>query len=433
MKLPSLGSIFETVKQASISLIAMSGALFGLYTCYDALTGDLVIVDTLRVPPAFENLGYNGEITTQRLLDEIARVNSLASLAKERKKYGDNALFDSIAQSDAKIAGIDVKSIRGALQKAMGREPLRITGEIAQAKLDGKDAFTVRLRSSPPRRLLVDVVVDGEPGQVLEKTAMALLEQLDPAIAVSIYRQWNDYSNALRMVDAALTNDDPTDDQTVVQQRSFVYAQLGKFAEAEADALASAGFGRHTALANLYRETEKFDLALAECDAAIQASPQNPQGYYLKGRVYLRMKKTQEAIETLRQSSAKFPTYWTNHSWLGVAYMDAGNYEQAKLAFGRALAIAPQQYSVHFSMAEVENKLGNQDAALIEYRKAHAMSQMTPLYLVALLEAEKRQGDETRIATLTKELQSALPKKGFPDRLRPRAEAALKMMTAAKP
>lgn len=432
MKLPALGTTFETIKQGSISLIAAFGAMFGVYTCYDALTGDLVIVDTIRVPPGFESLGYTGEIATQRLLDEVARINSLATLAKERKRYGDTALFNSIAQTDATtIAGIDVKSIRSALQKAVGREPMRISGEIALIKRDGKDAYTVRLRSNPPRRLLVDIAVDGEPGLVLEKTAMAMLEQLDPAIAVSVYRLWNDVPNALRMVDAALANDDPSDDVTAVQQRSFVYAQMGRFAEAEADAKTASGFGRHTALTNLYREMDRYEEALAEADSAIKASPQNPQGYYLKGRVQLRMKKASDAVETFRKTASMFPSYWPNHYWMAIALTELNDFEGARVAYGKTIVLAPQQIQAHFNLAEVETKLGHPDAALALYRKAYSLAPTNPLYMIGALEAESQRGNEDRAASLRAHLADAMKDRQFPDRLRRRAEAAMKTTATA--
>jgi len=175
MKFPTIGATFETLKQGSMSLIAAGGALFGVVTFYDAVSSDLVIMEPLRVPPPFEAKGYTSEITTQRLLDEIARLNAFSTSAKDRKYYGDQALFDTIAKSEVSIAGIDIKAIRAAVQKSTGREPKRISGEIALTAVADKEAFTVRLRSNPPRRLLVDVTVEGGPIKVLERTALALL------------------------------------------------------------------------------------------------------------------------------------------------------------------------------------------------------------------------------------------------------------------
>ena len=425
MKIPSVGTAFETVRQASISLVAMLGALFAVYTFADAITGDLVVMDPLRVPPSFEARGYTSDITTQRLLDEIARLNSLSSIAKERKNYGDAALFDNIAQSDATIAGLDVKMIRAAIQKAIGREPTRISGEVALTTIDGKDAFAVRLRSNPPRRLLVDIAVDGEPIQVLEKTAMALLEQLDPVIAMSVYRVWNDWPNALRMADAALTNDDPSDDKVAIQQRSFVYAALHRFPEAKADAETATGFPRHAALSNLYREMGNNDEALTEADAAVKDAPKNPQGYLQQARTLLQMNKTDEALVVLRKSMETFPSYWPFHYWLGVALARTNNVEGAKLAFGRTLAIAPKQVSAHFAMANVEAKTGNKSAALAEYRQAHALDPRSPLYLIALFEAESGSGNRAGVDKLRKDVESASADEQTPTELRQRAKAAL--------
>lgn len=396
MKRHSVHTVLSTIKQGSVSLLSLLGAGLGAFTLIDALTGDLVIMESLQVPPPFEAKGYTGEIATQQLLDEIARLNSLATLSRERKNYGDKALFDSIARSDAAIAGVDIKLIRATIQKAFGREPTRISGEIAMTTIDGKNFFTVRLRSNPPRRLLVDIKADGEPVQVLERAALALLEKLDPIIAMSVYRLWNDHANALRMADAALTNADPNDDGAAIQQRSFVYAALRRFDLAEADARSASGFSGHAALANLYREMGRYDESLAEAERAIAANPKVPQGYFHKGRVLLLMKQTEKAIEVLQASSAMFPESWPNHHWLGMAQVEKGDFEAAKLAFGKTLALAPKQVNTQFALAEVEKKLGNHTAALAYYRQAYELAPQNPLYLIALLEAENSAGSSVK-------------------------------------
>ena len=140
----------------------------------------------------------------------------------------------------------------------------------------------------------------------------------------------------------------------------------------------------------------------------------------------MRMRKTDEAIELLRKSSAASPNFWPIHQFLGIGYAEKGDPDAARLAYGRSIALAPQMSFNHFALAEAEAKQGHKSAALRSYREAHALEPSNPLYLIALLEAEKPGGNTAVIAGLSTALKLAIADERVPERMRRRAEAALK-------
>ncbi|MEQ8194256.1 MAG: tetratricopeptide repeat protein [Rhodospirillales bacterium] len=423
----SFDSFVDFLKKISISIVALAGVWLGGYTLYDGVSGNLIIMEQVRVPPSFDYLGYNSQVTTQRLLDEMAQLNSFATLGTTRKKYGDRALFNNIAQSETSLAGIDLKTIRAAVQKALGRQTKRISGEIALVDAEGSDSFsyTVRIRSNPPRKLLLDIEAKGTPKEVIQQTALALLGQLDPAVAISAYRAMGDFDNALRMADLALTNDDPSDDMITTQQRSFVYVSMGRFAEAEADALKADNWGRHTALSNVYRASGKLDKALAEANAAIKLKPDKPQPYIHKARALMAMKKFDDTILILEKTAKSFPAYWNAHNWLGNAYYAKGDFLKAKDEFNKALSLSPKSPALWFKLANVYRAEKNDREALARYRHAHELNPKNVKFLMALIKAESKTGNAEHAETLKKSLRKLLGNPTINEKLKKRAETLL--------
>ena len=84
----------------------------------------------------------------------------------------------------------------------------------------------------------------------------------------------------------------------------------------------------------------------------------------------------------------------------------------------------------HFALAEIAAKQGDKRAARRSYHEAYALAPANPLYLIALIEAEKWGGSSDAVAQLSKELQAAIAEERIPERLHRRAEAALKAAPA---
>lgn len=66
-------------------------------------------------------------------------------------------------------------------------------------------------------------------------TAIKIIEKMDPVVAASFYRWRKDNENSLRMIDEALRNDEPYDDNYALVGRAQIYIQSKKYELAQAD------------------------------------------------------------------------------------------------------------------------------------------------------------------------------------------------------
>ena len=129
----------------------------------------------------------------------------------------------------------------------------------------------------------------------------------------------DDHERALRAFDAALSD-----------ARGYVPALVG----------------RGQALLELNRDTE----ALAAFEAAVTADPSLTA---LRRRIdVLRFRNVQDMIEAARTAAAD------------------GRFDEARLAYGRAIAASPESAFLHRELGMVEQKRGDADAALAQFRRA---------------------------------------------------------------
>lgn len=437
MAMPSMSKMLEMFQKITITAVAGVAGLLGLFTLYDAISSDLVVMEMIQVPDQFTSKGFSESITTQRLLDEISILNSQATLNRKRKQYGDQAFADSISRSEASIGGVDVKFIRSTIQKIIGKQPQNISGEIAVVESAGKKSYTVRIRSTPPRRLLVDIIVDGEPGFVLEQAALAMIEKLDPIISISLYRQKGDLQNALRVANMELMTSEPSDIASVMIQRSFVFSDLGRFREAEEDILRS-GEGEKTAdrsnqiqqlsaSAYMYQRQNNFNKSLIEAEKLIVEAPNNPQGYNFKAVSLRRIGRPDDSISAaqigLKKSSS---TFWPLYQQIGLALHDKKDFEAAVNYFDKALALAPKQGTLYFFRAESLRSLGNKSEYAKSYENAYKYDPVTPAHVIGLLEVAIEFEKSDQIALVTPTLKVLMEKEMIGPNWRARAANALR-------
>ena len=437
MVMPSISKMLEMFQKITVTAVAGMAALLGIFTLYDAISGDLVVMEMIQVPDQFTSKGFSESITTQRLLDEISILNSQATLNRKRKQYGDQAFADSISRSEASIGGVDVKFIRSTIQKIIGKQPQTISGEIAVVDSAGKKSYTVRIRSTPPRRLLVDIIVDGEPGFVLEQAALAMIEKLDPIISISLFRTRGDLQNALRVANMVIINSEPSDIAAAMIQRSFVFSELGRFREAEEDILRS-GEGEKkadrstqvsqlSASAFLYSRQGDFNKTLIEAEKLILEAPNNPQGHNMKAMALRRLGRPDDAISAAQTGLKKSsPTFWPLYQQIGFSLSNKKDFEAAVNYFDKALALAPNQGTLHFFRAEFLRSLGNKSEYVQSYENAYKYDPLTPAHVIGLLEVAIEFEKSDQITLVTPTLKVLMEKEMIGPNWRARAANALR-------
>lgn len=111
----------------------------------------------------------------------------------------------------------------------------------------------------------------------------------------------------------------------------------------------------HTQLARIYSAAGKWDDAVAERQAAVDAFPENPTLLIELGATLLKAGRPADAIEPLEEGGRLNPRDPLAPYLLGQALDKLGRAEDARTAFSRFLAIAPASYASQAS--EVRDRL----------------------------------------------------------------------------
>ncbi len=147
-------------------------------------------------------------------------------------------------------------------------------------------------------------------------------------------------------------------------------------------------YGRgHAGLAGLYAEAESdYDKAIEEYRLALAAEPRNSDYLYDFGWVYYRKGMTDEALKILTEASILSPDDPAGRTKIGWARLRQKEYQVAIEEFERALRAQPEYTFARFGLARALQAEGNDDAAVVEYKRAwrEANNDVYLLYLVRL-------------------------------------------------
>jgi tetratricopeptide (TPR) repeat protein len=353
----------QSIKSTAITLMATGAACIGTMGAFKAVTLDSVVVEPLKVPRTFEEFGFNSEVATARLLDEINTYGrSQSSSAKERvsilSKSHDNDL-DKLSTKSS-----DVKIVQDLIQDALGIQKQRITGEITY-KQDADDAtpagrtYHIRLRKLPGNTSLLDMTAKGEPQEVLQKAALGMIEVFDPHIAASIYWRNRDEANALRMIDVVLHNNDPTDDKYSLNLRGYIHISHKELDAAwsmfERVQKTDPDFAPSHSLASwVHLERKQFPESIAEADKVIALASTKYWGYFSKARALRDSKQSEQAIALFRQALILKPD-------APQPYIQAANFfnvqklpDEAMSTAKRGLQLFPQSEALEKLVSELQ-------------------------------------------------------------------------------
>src|SRR5579872_2326339 len=102
----------------------------------------------------------------------------------------------------------------------------------------------------------------------------------------------------------------------------------------------------------------------------------------------LKQEKTKEAIDHLQKSIRNYPKFVAAHDALGLAYLDAGDTDQAKSEFQQAISLDGKFAGSLMNLSRMELAQKNYTAALSDVEKAAALRPKDPKILVVLAYAQ---------------------------------------------
>lgn len=149
-------------------------------------------------------------------------------------------------------------------------------------------------------------------------------------------------------------------------------------------------------LCDVYSTVQEYEKALLHCNRALGLKPSRAYTLTNKGRALAGLRRTDEAIEVLKEAVKEDPKATYAHEQLGFIYMDLGRYEDAVKAFEFMASIASRYAPSFVNLAWAYESVGRNDEAEVSYKKAIQIDKKMDeayLRLAQLYERENRNAD----------------------------------------
>jgi len=361
-------------------MLAFAGSIIGVVGVFTSLTTSDVMFEPLKVPAPFTELGFTPEITTTRVLDEIARISSLSTSTKDTKNFGTKQPGEELSNLSSLplpgVGGIDIKEVQELIQGLLGVKRERISGEITFTKSKDSITYHVRIRQMPDNKMLVNFSTDADVPDVVKQISIKIIEKMDPAVAASYYRWSKDIDNALRMVDEALRNEEEYDDNYALVGRAQIYIQRKKFDLAQSDidrvfksnpefvpAMTTQGF--------LYNEKGEFAKALEFSEKAKKYWPNNWRPYNIAGDALDGLGRGNEAEAAYIQTIKYNPSWWISYDEISAFHLKRNRPDLAEEAFHKGLLKFPDNVTLLSKYANFLLSSNKVEQAFNYLSKAH--------------------------------------------------------------
>jgi Flp pilus assembly protein TadD len=431
--------LYGVAKTTVVILAGVLPTLVGFVVVLQAMLHTPIVITPIGVPESYDKNGYTSEAATQRLLDEIADINSNSLGAKPKTDVGDTNFLSDIAGSQIQSGLLDARSIQTLIRRFFGRNIIQLSGEITLRKEDDKEIARLRLRRSPGRETLIDVESAGGPEALFIKGGMNLLERLDPEIAAGVYwREYGDAEAAKRVLSVALASPEPITQKFAWNLKSFMLAVDGRTDEALAASERVRTYGGDTfpadnseAIALLF--AKKIDQAMAVQRANVERYPNEHSTHFILAMIYQASGQNVQAVAEYRRAIELFPKNAAAYRRLAALLRTTGDQEGATETLFTGMMQAPNNPGVLYDYAEDLRRRNQRHAASQILQKAATISPDNWPIVVSLAEVEQSLGhlpEATRaISTIRARLASG---ETLPANLQARVDAMLKQALEAK-
>ena len=391
---------FEIAKSGSIATLAFAGFIIGAIGIFTSLTTSEVMFEPIKVPGPFNDLGYTSEITTTRILDEIARINALSTSTKDTKNFGNKHPGEELSKLSSLpgVGTIDIKVIQELIQGLLGVKKERISGEITFTKNTDTVTYHIRIRQMPENKMLVNFSTNADIPDVVKQISLKIIEKMDPVVAASYFRWSKDTENALRMVDEALRNDEDYDDNYALVGRAQIYIQKKKFELAQNDvdrvfknnpefvpAMTTQGF--------LFNEKGEFAMALEFSEKAKKYWPNNWRPYNIAGDAFDGLGRGDEAEAAYIQAIKYNPSWWISYDEISAFHLKRKRTDLAEEAFHKGLTKFPDNVTLLTHYAEYLLTSNKKEQAFNYLSNAHKLEPKNVKVWLVLLGIDEYKND----------------------------------------
>jgi hypothetical protein len=104
--------LYGVAKTTIVIMVAILPTVIGFVILLQAMLKSPILMDPISVPESYEKNGYSREAATQRLLDEIANINSISLGGKPKTDVGDTSFLSDVAATQVRSGMIDARSCK---------------------------------------------------------------------------------------------------------------------------------------------------------------------------------------------------------------------------------------------------------------------------------------------------------------------------------
>jgi tetratricopeptide (TPR) repeat protein len=158
-------------------------------------------------------------------------------------------------------------------------------------------------------------------------------------------------------------------------------------------------------LAEVLREQNQFEQAIASYQQAITQRPDYAEAYYKLAFTFGLQGKLEEAIAHYREALFLKPDYSNAYNNLAVALAEQGNLEEAIAYYQGAISLDPAYANAHNNLAVTLAKLGKTEDAIAHYQQALSL---TPDYAEAHTNLAVALGKQGKLEEASNHYQEAL-------------------------
>jgi tetratricopeptide (TPR) repeat protein/S1-C subfamily serine protease len=211
-------------------------------------------------------------------------------------------------------------------------------------------------------------------------TALEQAVELKPSFVAAwsslsaVYRKFKQPDKALLAIDKAIQLQ--PQNPNLYNEKYVVLTLLKRYAEAEAEAAINKAIEIapratfYSNRGNLYYEQKKWDLALVDCNKAIQINPNDADFYNNRGLLYDEQKKWDLALADYNKAIHINPNLAQAYNNRGSLYDEQKKWDLALTDYNKAIQINPNNATAYYNRGLLYQKQKKWDLALADYNKA---------------------------------------------------------------
>lgn len=175
--------------------------------------------------------------------------------------------------------------------------------------------------------------------------------------------------------------------------KALEYAELA----AESDPTKTAPLKRKGQVFEVLGKNDKARLAYLK---AMELDDKDPETYSLLANQEFKKGNKKAALEWLKMGVRRNPTNATAFRNLARGYVRVKDYDKAKEAYRRALALDPNNAALRYEYAKLLKRTGDNEGYLAELKKAYELDPKNPKIAAAMGDAELAAGNKKRALEL---------------------------------